>query len=248
MESHQYVQSATLATIVFLGIAGTIAAVAYAMMQTVSAADLPTLVDRVVERGDGALCSSAESEEDKKECYVRTFPVVSTLDRCSRIPYTDVAEQCRQYYAALQTLEAKADTLRQSFTYPSVQLELTMKDGETSRITALVADDDAKRIQGLSYVPRMSKEEGMLFVFPTPMQDMAFHMKDMLMPLDIVYITKDWTPVQSFRNVPSCAGTPADPCPLLLRRGGDVQYVLEITPRGKEVVGVRLIDDAPKGK
>jgi len=248
MESHQYVQSATLAIIVFLGIAGTIAAVAYAMMQTVTAADLPTLVDRAVERSDVAVCSSAEQEEDKKECYTRTFPVLSTLDRCPRIPYTDVAEQCRTYFVALQTLAAKADTLRQSFTYPSVQLELTMKDGTTSRITALVADDDAKRIQGLSYVPRMGMEEGMLFVFPAPMPDMAFHMKDMLMPLDIIYITKDWTPVQSFRNVPSCAGTPTDPCPLLLRRGEDVQYVLEIVPRGKEVVGVRLLEETKTAK
>ncbi|PIV90353.1 hypothetical protein COW46_03705 [Candidatus Gracilibacteria bacterium CG17_big_fil_post_rev_8_21_14_2_50_48_13] len=242
MDSHQYVQRYTLIVLLFLGIAGTIAAVAYALMQRVVAVDLPSLVDTAVLRQDLTVCSGGKDEPSKKGCYEQAYPVVAKLDTCTRIPYTDVSETCRAYFANIDQLRTRAEGLRQKFTYESVQLELTMKDGTKKRVTALVADDDAKRVQGLSYVPAMGANEGMLFVFPDVMKDMAFHMKDMLMPLDIIYLTKDWVPVQSFRNAVSCAGSPAEPCPLLLRRGNDVQYVLEIAPQGKEVLGVQLLD------
>jgi uncharacterized membrane protein (UPF0127 family) len=51
-------------------------------------------------------------------------------------------------------------------------------------VTAFIADTDEKRAEGLMYIERLDKDEGMLFVFETP-QPLGFWMKNTVIPLHI---------------------------------------------------------------
>ncbi len=62
----------------------------------------------------------------------------------------------------------------------------TVKIGKTN-YRLYVADSAAKRMQGLSNVVKMPKNQGMLFVFEEP-DTYGFWMKDMNFALDIVYL------------------------------------------------------------
>ncbi len=53
-----------------------------------------------------------------------------------------------------------------------------------------IADDEAKRMQGLMYRDTMAENEGMLFVFPQA-QEQSFWMKNTIMPLDIIYVNAE---------------------------------------------------------
>jgi len=55
-------------------------------------------------------------------------------------------------------------------------------------IKLLIADDDKEKMKGLSKRKNLSQDTGMLFVFKNKNRH-AFWMKDMLFPIDIVYIS-----------------------------------------------------------
>lgn len=239
METHNYVRNYTLAGIMLVAVVLTVASVMYAIANTFVPTDVQVVVDQAVQRQDMTVCGSVQ-DSMAKSCYDVTYAVLAAADQCARIPYTDVRTRCQSYFTKLAALETKSAKLRQNFTYDQVAAEVTFKDGSTKRFKVLVADTDPKRVQGLSYVQSMGAEEGMLFAFPPDLPELAFHMKDMLLPLDIIYLNKDLTPVQSFRNLPSCAGFDGE-CPLQTRKGGDVQYVLEVLPQGKEAIGMKLL-------
>jgi uncharacterized membrane protein (UPF0127 family) len=63
-----------------------------------------------------------------------------------------------------------------------------------------VANTKASRELGLSGRPSMGNDEGMLFVFPTPGR-YGFWMKDMVFPLDIIWINQEGIVVWIERNV-----------------------------------------------
>lgn len=67
-------------------------------------------------------------------------------------------------------------------TYPKVK---TKMGGET--FTLYVADTDARRVRGLSGTKSLRAREGMLFEFGHP-GFWSFWMKDMLIPIDIIYV------------------------------------------------------------
>jgi len=50
-----------------------------------------------------------------------------------------------------------------------------------------IADDDAKRMQGLMYRDSMAENHAMLFVFPDE-DERSFWMKNTIIPLDIIYV------------------------------------------------------------
>jgi len=62
----------------------------------------------------------------------------------------------------------------------------TVKVGKTN-YRLYVADTADKRMQGLSNIVKLPKNQGMLFVFETP-DTYGFWMKDMNIALDIIYI------------------------------------------------------------
>ena len=72
-----------------------------------------------------------------------------------------------------------------SSSHPSTQEAVT----DTS-FTLEIADTDAKRIQGLSGRTEVPDNYGMLFVFPEA-QTYGFWMKDMYVPIDIIWLRED---------------------------------------------------------
>ena len=61
-------------------------------------------------------------------------------------------------------------------------------EGTTLRVR--VAQTQEERSQGLSGIPALRKDEGMLYMYPLP-HFYVHSMKDMLFPLDIIWIGKD---------------------------------------------------------
>lgn len=84
-----------------------------------------------------------------------------------------------------------------------------------------VADTNEKRVRGLSGHYALADGEGMLFVFERS-DKYSFWMKEMLFPIDIIWIGEDFTIVDITEN--------AEPSsyPNLFTPRNDVQYVLEV--------------------
>jgi uncharacterized membrane protein (UPF0127 family) len=89
-------------------------------------------------------------------------------------------------------------------------------------ITAEIADDDYKRQQGLMFRESLTDDRGMLFVFQVE-DKYSFWMKNMLIPLDIIWISRDLRIVDISTNVKPCAGA----CENIIPKQA-VKYVLEV--------------------
>jgi uncharacterized membrane protein (UPF0127 family) len=90
----------------------------------------------------------------------------------------------------------------------SPQFTIPISIGQ-SKLQVAVADTDALRQQGLSGQPGLKENQGMLFDFKNSERSRpGFWMKEMLFPLDIIWI-RDSTVVDVARNVP--APDPATP-------------------------------------
>jgi uncharacterized protein len=92
--------------------------------------------------------------------------------------------------------------------------------GGQARFSVEVADDVAERAQGLMFRKAMAAGSGMLFVYDRP-QDVAFWMKNTLIPLDMLFISGDGTVARI-----KAMAAPGDETPI--PGGGDIQFVLEI--------------------
>jgi uncharacterized membrane protein (UPF0127 family) len=83
------------------------------------------------------------------------------------------------------------------------------------------ADDDAERETGLMCRTALAPDRGMLFDFRKPTNNVAFWMRNTLIPLDIVYIKPDGRVLSIARNA-----RPLDETPL--PAGGQIRGVLEL--------------------
>ncbi len=90
-------------------------------------------------------------------------------------------------------------------------------------VYAEAADTFAEREMGLMNRTYLNEDAGMLFIFPTPQQQ-SFWMKNMRIPLDIVFITADKHVLEIYASVPPCTG---DPC-TLYTSSAPIQYALEV--------------------
>lgn len=106
--------------------------------------------------------------------------------------------------AGLSACGSEQDTKIESKKAPSRILEYSGslsfidKDGnKVSDIQIAIADDDAKRAQGLMDVKRMPMDSGMLFIFPDEMPR-SFWMANTPLPLDIIYVAADSTIVSIY--------------------------------------------------
>jgi uncharacterized membrane protein (UPF0127 family) len=109
---------------------------------------------------------------------------------------------------------------------PIAKSEKTITVG-AKKIQVQIADNAEKRAKGLSGVASLKADSGMLFVFDTKDLAPIFWMKDMLIPLDMIWI-RDGKIVKIDKNVliPS-PGTP-DSNLKTYSAGQTVDYVLEV--------------------
>jgi uncharacterized membrane protein (UPF0127 family) len=75
--------------------------------------------------------------------------------------------------------------------------------GTTPKFRFEIANDDRERARGLMYrkVGSMKEQEGMLFSFPR-MAIQKFWMANTYLPLDMIFLDKDWKIVGVLENVP----------------------------------------------
>jgi uncharacterized membrane protein (UPF0127 family) len=96
----------------------------------------------------------------------------------------------------------------------------------------VTADEIAR---GLMFRPSLADDRGMLFLFDQPRQP-SFWMKNMLIPLDLVFLDGTGTVVDVIANVQPCA---ADPCPNY-PPSSPAQAVLEINAGGAAAHGIEV--------
>ena len=93
------------------------------------------------------------------------------------------------------------------------------------------ADNDRTREYGLMCRKLVAPDRGMLFDFKRPVDNVAFWMRNTLIPLDIVYIKADGTVLSIARNVPPLNESPVP-------AGGRIRAVLELASGRAAQLGI----------
>jgi hypothetical protein len=86
-----------------------------------------------------------------------------------------------------------------------------------------IADETEERKLGLMHRESLGENRGMLFVYEQEMLP-AFWMKNMQIPLDMIFMDKNFKVVDYFENVPPCE---EDPCERY-RPVSKSKYILEV--------------------
>jgi len=94
-------------------------------------------------------------------------------------------------------------------------------------INAVIADTGSKRKNGLSGVSEMGENQGMFFVFNDRGVQPEFWMKDMLIPIDMLWIDGE-TVVKIDHNVQPPAPDTSDRELIIYEPGQPVDFVLEV--------------------
>ncbi len=97
----------------------------------------------------------------------------------------------------------------------------------TAKISVQIADTKEKRVKGLSGVNSLPEDGGMLFVFESKGVTTLFWMKDMLIPLDIIWIG-DGKVIKIDKNVPIPPTGYRDANIKTYSPGQPIDYVLEV--------------------
>jgi uncharacterized protein len=109
-------------------------------------------------------------------------------------------------------------------TFFSDEAHHTIYVGETA-VTVTVADEYEERVRGLSGVKKLGDFEGKLFIFDTDAKH-GIWMKDMLMPLDIIWIDKNLQVVHIEESV-----EPSTYPSQVFAPSADARFVLEMNAR-----------------
>jgi uncharacterized protein len=91
------------------------------------------------------------------------------------------------------------------------------------KIKVEIADTETRMERGLMHRTSLNENSGMLFVYPDP-EIRSFWMKNMLIPLDIIFIGGDFRIVDIKRDFLPCSG---DVC-LSYVSNSAAKYVLEV--------------------
>lgn len=113
--------------------------------------------------------------------------------------------------------------------------ELTLPHG---KINVEVVDTPEAREQGLSGRTGLKEGEGMLFVFDKPGR-YGFWMKDMLFPIDMVWISENGTVVYVEQNISPDSYFKKKP-PETFMNNANAKYVLELGANQAEKYGLFL--------
>lgn len=106
---------------------------------------------------------------------------------------------------------------------------------ENTTFDAFVSDTEALRANGLSNFPSLASNQTMLFVFPNA-GSWGFWMKDMLFPLDIVWLDQNGAIVSFEENI-----SPAT-YPNIFFPKGESLYVLEFPAGTVKKIGAKVGD------
>lgn len=108
-------------------------------------------------------------------------------------------------------------------------------DGDS--VTAELAVTLEERARGLMFRKKVDFDQGMLFIFDE--EDIqSFWMKNMVIPLDILWLNREKRIVHIECNVPPCQ---KDPCPSYASKG-PAMYVLELKAGSIEQRGLKIFD------
>jgi uncharacterized membrane protein (UPF0127 family) len=113
---------------------------------------------------------------------------------------------------------------------PLQPLEIATSKG-SAKFMVEFADTDKTREYGLMCRKVVAPDRGMLFDFKGPVDNVAFWMRNTLIPLDIVYIRPDGTVLSIARNVPPLNETPVP-------AGGRIRAVLELASGRAAQLGI----------
>jgi len=114
-------------------------------------------------------------------------------------------------------------------------IRIYFPDGES--VTAELAVTPEERAQGLMFRKKIEFDQGMLFIFES--EDFySFWMKNMLIPLDLIWLDKEKRIVHIERCVPPCEG---EPCPSYSPKI-PAMYVLELKAGSVEKRGLKMFD------
>lgn len=102
-------------------------------------------------------------------------------------------------------------------------VEINIPNGLAVRVDVDIAKSDLERSRGLSGRRYLGDYEGMLFIFENEVNS-PFWMKDMLIPLDILFIDSDNYIVDIAPNQQPCTDSFCPP----ISSKEDFQYVLEV--------------------
>ena len=110
------------------------------------------------------------------------------------------------------------------------------------RLVVEIPATKATRSKGLMFRDELAKDSGMLFVFPNERRR-KFWMKNMLIPLDIVYIDSQRRIVSMALNAQSCVDEPCASYP----SGVPARYVLEINAGDAAFLNLKVGDEIDFG-
>ena len=102
------------------------------------------------------------------------------------------------------------------------------------KINAEIADDNEERTRGLMFRKILDENSGMLFVFDDE-DFQTFWMKNTLIPLDIIFIDKNFR-IVDIKNAAPCE---KDPCSMY-QSSMPAKYVLEVNSRFSDKNNIRV--------
>ena len=126
----------------------------------------------------------------------------------------------------------------EKFNFSKKQSSVFIND---KKVDVSLADNDEKRAKGLGGVSLLGKDSGMLFVFSTKDVKPVFWMKDMIIPIDIIWINDDKI-VQIDKNIK--APQPKTPDNKIERftPQGVIDYVLEVNAGFSDTNNIKVGD------
>jgi hypothetical protein len=111
-------------------------------------------------------------------------------------------------------------------------------------IKVIIRDDSQEREKGLMNVPFLADGQGMFFIHERE-SVLSYWMKNMLIPIDIIFIDKNFQIIKIYHHVPVCT---EDPCPSYWS-DSKVKYGLEVPAGYCERIGIKVGDKVGyKGK
>jgi uncharacterized protein len=121
--------------------------------------------------------------------------------------------------AVLSACGQKTSTMEDFETRPII-----LPDGQVVRVEVMIRREDMLR--GMMFRESLAPDRGMLFMHGSA-GTFPYYMFQVRMPLDIIWMNKEWRVVEVALNIPPCPAAKAKDCPTY---GGheNAQFVLEL--------------------